>query len=114
MKRIGIEPGTSFDFAKLDPAVKKALEGVPKEAQRLMTWKVATLARFANGWSMNTDTMGVYGNYFYCHRFMVGAGCCLILVAFAGAGIRPSPDASDRCETPHYAATPGRLPWRWP
>ena len=52
--------------------------------------------------------------YFYCHRFMVGAGCCLILVAFAGAGIRPSPDASDRCETPHYAATPGRLPWRWP
>ena len=25
MKRIGIEPGKSFDFDKLDPAVKKAL-----------------------------------------------------------------------------------------
>ena len=29
-----------------------------------MEWKVPTLARVANGWSMNTDTMGVYGNYY--------------------------------------------------
>ena len=64
MKRIGIEPGKSFDFDKLDPAVKKALEGVPEDAQQLMAWKVPTLARVANGWSMNTDTMGVYGNYY--------------------------------------------------
>ena len=70
MKQIGIEPGTSFDFDKLDPAVKKALEGVPADAQQLMTWKVATLARVVNGWSMNTDTMGVYGNY-YLKRAMV-------------------------------------------
>jgi hypothetical protein len=26
--------------------------------------KAATIARVANGWSMNTDTMGVYGNYY--------------------------------------------------
>lgn len=64
MKKIGIEPGKSFDFNKLDPALKQALETVPAEAQALMTWKVATLARVANGWSMNTDTMGVYGNYY--------------------------------------------------
>src|SRR4029077_15036297 len=70
MKRIGIEPGKSFDFEKLDPAVKKALEGAPEEAQRLMAWKVASLARVANGWSMNTDTMGVYGNY-YLKRALV-------------------------------------------
>ena len=70
LKRIGIEPGKSFDFAGLDPAVKKALEGAPEEAQRLMAWKVATLARVVNGWSMNTDTMGVYGNY-YLKRAMV-------------------------------------------
>ena len=64
MKRIGIEPGKSFDVAKIDPAVKKAIEAAPEAAQKLMEWKVATLARVANGWSMNTDTMGVYGNYY--------------------------------------------------
>jgi hypothetical protein len=64
MKKIGIEPGKSFDITKLDPAVQKALESVPADAQRLMAWKVPTLARVANGWSMNTDTMGVYGNYY--------------------------------------------------
>jgi hypothetical protein len=64
MKRIGIEPGKSFDIDKLDPAVKKALESVPEAAQKLMQWKVPTLAKVVNGWSMNTDTMGVYGNYY--------------------------------------------------
>ena len=64
MKRIGIEPGQSFDIDKADPVVKKALKAVPKIAQKLMEWKVPTLARVANGWSMNTDTMGVYGNYY--------------------------------------------------
>ena len=29
-----------------------------------MKWKVPTLARVVNYWSMNTDTMGVYGNYY--------------------------------------------------
>jgi len=64
MNRIGIEVGENFDIAKVEPAVKKALESVPQGAQELMRWKVASLARVANGWSMNTDTMGVYGNYY--------------------------------------------------
>ena len=64
MKRIGIEPGKSFEFDKLDPAVQQALMSAPEDAQQLMKWKVPTLARVANGWSMNTDTMGVYGNYY--------------------------------------------------
>ena len=64
MKRIGIEVGQSFDFAKLDPAIQKALGSAPADAQALMKWKVPTLARVVNYWSMNTDTMGVYGNYY--------------------------------------------------
>jgi hypothetical protein len=64
IKRIGIEPGKSFDIDKVSPAVKKALEDAPEDGQKLMAWKVPTLARVVNGWSMNTDTMGVYGNYY--------------------------------------------------
>jgi hypothetical protein len=64
MKRIGIEVGKSFDMSKLDPIVRKAIESAPEDAQKLMAWKLPTLARVANGWSMNTDTMGVYGNYY--------------------------------------------------
>jgi len=70
MKRIGIEPGKSFNIETLDPAVKKALESVPEDAQALMKWKIPSLARVVNAWSMNTDTMGVYGNY-YLKRAMV-------------------------------------------
>jgi hypothetical protein len=64
LKRIGFEPGKSFDITKVDPVVKKALEAAPVAAQNLMEWKVPTLARVVNYWSMNTDTMGVYGNYY--------------------------------------------------
>jgi hypothetical protein len=64
MKRIGIEQGKSFDIEKVDPTVKKALESAPEEARKLMMWKVPTLAKVVNGWSMNIDTMGVYGNYY--------------------------------------------------
>jgi hypothetical protein len=64
LQRIGFQPGASFDLGKADPTVKQALERAPSDAQKLMAWKVPTLARVANGWSMNTDTMGVYGNYY--------------------------------------------------
>ena len=64
LKRIGFEVGKSFDLDKADPAVQKGLANAPEDAQKLMAWKVPTLARIANGWSMNTDTMGVYGNYY--------------------------------------------------
>jgi hypothetical protein len=64
IKRIGIEAGKPFDMDALDPQIQAALQTVPQDAQALMTWKVPTLAREVNGWSMNTDTMGVYGNYY--------------------------------------------------
>jgi hypothetical protein len=64
MKRIGIEPGQSFDIEKVSPAVRNGLTAAPAAAQKMMEWKLPTLARVANHWSMNTDTMGVYGNYY--------------------------------------------------
>jgi hypothetical protein len=64
LKRIGFEVGRSFDLAKADRVVREAVQGAPHEALELIAWKVPTLARVVNGWSMNTDTMGVYGNYY--------------------------------------------------
>ena len=78
IKRIDIEPGKSFDFANLNPAVKEALMSVPEEAQQLMKWKMATLARVVNGWSMNTDTMGVYGNYYLKRAIVTQIGLARI------------------------------------
>ncbi|MND82534.1 hypothetical protein D3C76_248210 [compost metagenome] len=74
MQRIGIEPGKPFDFDSLEPEVKQALETVPAKAQELMKWKVESLARVVNGWSMNTDTMGVYGNYYLKRAIVTQVG----------------------------------------
>jgi hypothetical protein len=76
LKKIGFEPGKSFELGKANPAIRKALESAPEDAQQLMAWKLPTLARVVNGWSMNTDTMGVYGNY-YLKRAINGLGANL-------------------------------------
>jgi hypothetical protein len=74
LRKVGIEKGKSFDMAKVDPAIRKALTGAPEEGQKLMEWKLPTLARVANGWSMNTDTMGVYGNYYLKRAIVAQVG----------------------------------------
>lgn len=83
LRRIGIEPGKSFDVNSLDPVVREAVSQAPAAAQETMRWKRATLARVANGWTMNTDTMGVYGN-FYLKR---------AIIAQMGLGANPPEDA---------------------
>ncbi len=70
MRRIGIEPGKSFDLADAEPAVQRALEQVPTNALNALSAKLPTLARIVNGWQMNTDTMGAYGNS-YLKRALV-------------------------------------------
>ena len=64
LARIGFEPGKDFDVGTIDAGIRDALDTAPADAQALMKWKVASIARIENGWSMNTDTMGVYGNYY--------------------------------------------------
>jgi hypothetical protein len=74
LKKIGIEPGKSFDLDKAEPAVRKGLESAPSEAQQLMASTLPTLARVANGWAMNTNTMGVYGNWYLKRAIVAQAG----------------------------------------
>ncbi|MEA2306052.1 MAG: hypothetical protein QOH43_3332 [Solirubrobacteraceae bacterium] len=83
MRRIGLRPGEGFSAERLDPDVAAALKDVPAEAQRLMRDKLPTLARVVDGWQMNTDTMGVYGDY-YLKR---------AVVTMAGLGANPTEDA---------------------
>jgi hypothetical protein len=64
LKRLGIEPGKSFDFGKLSPGAQRGLEKARLEALTEMGIKFPTVARVANGWQMNTDSIGVYGNYY--------------------------------------------------
>jgi hypothetical protein len=64
MKKIGIEPGKNFEISKTGPVVQRGLDSVAQDAQKLMAWKLPTVARVVNGWSMNADTVGVYGNYY--------------------------------------------------
>lgn len=74
LKRIGIEVGKPFSMEALDPQIQAALQTVPQDAQALMQWKLPTLARVVNGWSMNTDTMGVYGNYYLKRAIVAQVG----------------------------------------
>jgi hypothetical protein len=76
LQRIGIEPGKSFDLGRADPAVRSGLERAAVDGLKAMYAKAPTLARVVNGWQMNTDTMGVYGNYYLKRAIvaMIGLG----------------------------------------
>lgn len=74
--RIGLVPGKSFDASGLDPKARAALAQGAAEGLKLMEQKLPTLAPVVNGWQMNTDTMGVYGNDYLKRAIvaMVGLG----------------------------------------
>jgi hypothetical protein len=64
LSRIGIVPGKNFNMAALDPSIQQAVEQGAVDGAKAMIAKAPTLARVVNGWQMNTDTMGVYGDYY--------------------------------------------------
>jgi hypothetical protein len=76
LKKIGIEPGKSFDFAKADPVVQSALERAVVDGLKRIKEFGATVAKVENGWQMNVATMGVYGNHYLKRAFvaLVGLG----------------------------------------
>jgi hypothetical protein len=71
MAKIGLVPGQPFDTGKLEPAIAKALEGVPKEGfEKIMAhFKDAGVSE--NGWLYTTKT-GTYGTD-YLQRALVTA-----------------------------------------
>jgi hypothetical protein len=83
LERLGIRRGSSFDFNAAPPQVQAGLRRAVGAGLQLLKDKTPTLARVTNGWQMNTDTMGVYGN-FYLKR---------AIVAMVGLGANQPEDA---------------------
>jgi hypothetical protein len=82
-RRIGFHAGRPFDATALDADTLRQLQSVPADAVTHLQAIIPTMARVANGWSMNTDSMGVYGN-FYLKR---------AVVAMVGLGANQAEDA---------------------
>ncbi len=83
LKQIGIEPGKNFDFERLDPSVQQALDKAATDGLKMMYAKAPTLAPVMNGWQMNINTTGVYGDY-YLKR---------AIIALIGLGMNQPEDA---------------------
>jgi hypothetical protein len=81
--KLGIAPGATFDAGRLSAAELEELEAGIADAKAMIADAVRLFAKPANGWMLNTDTMGVYGNL-YLKR---------AAIARAGLGANPAEDA---------------------
>jgi uncharacterized protein (TIGR03000 family) len=75
MAKIGLAPGKDFDLGKLDPAVAKALQGVPKAGLEKIAAQFKTVGKKVNGWEIFQKT-GLYGTDYSTRALvtMVGLG----------------------------------------
>ena len=76
LRRIGIDAGKSFDLSKLEDSIAQEINRATKEALQTMVAKIKSTGTPVNGWAMNTDSMGVYGNFYFKRAIvtMVGLG----------------------------------------
>ncbi len=70
LKNIGIVPGEEFDFSKLNPETRKALEKAVNNAQTMIDHKAKRSGEFINGWNISREVMGNYGTS-YLQRAMI-------------------------------------------
>jgi hypothetical protein len=74
MGRLGLAPGAKV--ADLASPVQEAIAAAPSAAQQQLRDSFPRIAKIVNGWQMNTDSMGVYGNFYLKRAIvaMVGLG----------------------------------------
>ncbi|MBL8799649.1 MAG: DUF1254 domain-containing protein [Planctomycetia bacterium] len=73
LAKLGIVPGKEFDVSKLDPAVAKALQDVPKVGFERIMGHFKTGGTLVNGWLFTTKT-GVYGTDYLQRAFITAIG----------------------------------------
>lgn len=83
MKRIGLVPGKSFDFAAAPVTVQNALRAAPAAAMPRIQTITPQINRFVDGWGIPASPMGTYGTD-YLKR---------AVVAYFGLGANPVEDA---------------------
>jgi len=83
IRHLGIVPGLPFDEQNLDAAALEELEAGVAEARATLLATLPLMGRRVNGWLLNTETTGNYGND-YLKR---------AVVALVGLGANPPDDA---------------------
>ena len=64
LEALGIVRGSDFDGSAFDDDRLAALERGADDARARHARAISTMARITNGWAMNTDSMGVYGDFY--------------------------------------------------
>lgn len=83
ISQLGIVPGKDFDRARFTDTDLKEIEAGADAALADLRRALATLGTKVNGWTVFTDTMGVYGNYYFKRAAMT----------LIGLGANPAEDA---------------------
>jgi len=82
LKKLGVEPGKSFDTSKLDPAILKGINLAPYEVYKLFDEGPYSM-KTVNGW-INMQDIGAYGTDYQTRAY----------VAFMGLGALTKEDAA--------------------
>jgi hypothetical protein len=80
---LGIVPGQSFDGSRFNEEQVAEMVAAVTAAREAIIAGVKTLGKMVNGWTIATDTMGVYGNYYFKRA----------VVTLGGLGANPPEDA---------------------
>lgn len=83
MRRLGLTPGTRFDFASAPPRVQAALKRATALGKKSLTAGLASAGTKVNGWSMLFNPIGTYGTDYYRRA----------LIAYGGLGANVVEDA---------------------